>query len=128
MKAVVVPADADPEAVADAVAAGELEATDVTAGSIYVPVPEDMTGELQIVTVVLADGQVQTVSSTAFEYFGGGANPWKSLGVAYWTDDIVVPMFSEAGKSYTYQVEIQESTEKPGLYRVINAYAPVAKP
>ena len=127
VKAVVVPADADPEAVADAVAAGELEATDVTAGSIYVPVPEDMTGELQIVTVVLADGQVQTVSSTAFEYFGGGANPWKSLGVAYWTDDIVVPMFSEAGKSYTYQVEIQESTEKPGLYRVINAYAPVAK-
>ena len=127
VKAVVVPADADPEAVADAVAAGELEATDVTAGSIYVPVPEDMTGELQIVTVVLADGQVQTVSSTAFEYFGGGANPWKSLGVAYWTDDIVVPMFSQAGQSYTYQVEIQESTEKPGLYRVINAYAPVAK-
>ena len=127
VKAVVVPADADPEAVADAVAAGELEATDVTAGSIYVPVPEDMTGELQIVTVVLADDQVQTVSSTAFEYFGGGANPWKSLGVGYWTDDIVVPMFSQAGKSYTYQVEIQESTEQPGLYRVINAYAPVAK-
>jgi hypothetical protein len=126
-QAIVVPDDADADAVADAIAAGELEATDeVAPGTINVQIPEDMTGKLQIVVAVIIDGEVKSVASAPFEFYGGGANPWTSLGVGYWVDDIVVPLFTEAGQPYGYEVEIQENTETPGLYRVINAYAPVA--
>ena len=37
-----------------------------------------------------------------------------------------VPLYTEEGAPYTYEVEIQESTDVPGLYRIVNAYAPVA--
>ena len=69
VKAVVMPADADPNAVADAIAAGELEAIDVVAGAIQVPIPEDMTGKLQIIVVVMNDeGKVKSVATAPFEY------------------------------------------------------------
>ena len=124
--AVVVPADADAGAVADAIAAGELEGTEVSGAYASAPIPEDMSGKLQMVVVVLDDGVAKVVDSVFFEYYGGGAEPWTSLGIGYWVDDMVVPAYTEAGQPYAYQVEIQESTETPGLYRVVNAYAPVA--
>ena len=129
VKAIVMPADADPNAVADAIAAGELEAIDVVAGAIQVPIPEDMTGKLQIIVVVLNDdGEVKTVATAPFEYYGGGGSPWTSLGVGYYTDDFVVPFYGDPSyPPYTYEVEIEESTETPGLYRIRNAYAPVAE-
>lgn len=127
VKAVVVSADDDAEAVADAIAAGELEGTEVEAGDIYVPIPEDLNGKLQLVVVILDEtGNVKGVDSVFFEYYSGSDSPWRSLGVGYWVDDIVVPLFTEAGESFTYQVEIEENKETPGLYRVLNAYAPVA--
>jgi len=124
-KAVVVPADADADAVADAIAAGEVDAIDVIAGSIQVPVAEDLTGKLQIVVVVLDDDNaVKTVVVAPFEYYGGGGNPWKSLGEGYFVDDVILPLFGyEAEK---YPVEIQESTETPGLYRLVAMYSAVA--
>ena len=125
-KAIVVPGDADPSAVADAIAAGEVETMEVGSGRAYLPMPEDLTGKIQIVVVTLDGTTVKAVASSSFEYYGGGASPWTSLGEGYWVDDIVVPLFTEAGEPYAYPVEIQESTETPGLYRVVNAYAPVA--
>lgn len=124
--AVVVPADADAGAVADAIAAGDLEGTEVSGEYATAPIPDDMSGKLQMVVVVLDGGQAKVVDSVFFEYYGGGAEPWTSLGIGYWVDDVVVPIYTEAGQPYTYQVEIQESTETPGLYRVVNAYGPVA--
>ena len=89
--------------------------------------PEGLSGKVQIVVAVIEDGEVKTFASDSFEYYGGGdANPWKSLGIGYYTDDIVVPLFTKAGESYTYEVEIQENSDTPGLYRIVNAYAPVA--
>lgn len=124
VKAVVMPADADADAVADAIAAGDLEAIDVVAGSIQVPIPEDMTGKLQIIVVVLnGDNEVKTVATAKFEYYGG-ANPWKSLGTGVYTDDFIVPFYGY--DPYTYNVEIEENTETAGLYRIKNAYAKVA--
>jgi len=124
--AVVVPADADAGAVADAIAAGDLEGTEVSGDYATAPIPEDMSGKLQMVVVVLDDGVAKVVDSVFFEYYGGGSEPWTSLGIGYWVDDMVVPAYTEAGQPYAYQVEIQESTETPGLYRVVNAYGPVA--
>lgn len=121
VRAVVVSADADADAVADAIAAGELEATAVEAGHIYVPIPEDQTGKLQVVVVVLDEEKaIQGVYSSPFEYYGGGANPWVSLGKGLYTEDFVSSVFGV--DPITYEVEIEENTEHPGLYRMLSPY------
>ena len=125
-KAVVVKASEDATAVAAAIAAGEIEAVDVEAGRIEVPIAADLTGLLQIVAVVIEEGEIKSVANANFEYYGGGASPWVSLGTGYYVDDFIVPTFNQTPISYAYEVEVQESTSTPGLYRLVNAYAPVA--
>ena len=122
VKAVVIEADADPEAVADAIAAGELEAFDVEAGGIInVPIPDGMSGKLQIVLVVLdEDGAVKTICASGFEYYGGAASPWQSLGIGLYTEDFIGSVFG--ADPITYEVEIEENTETPGLYRMLYPY------
>lgn len=129
VKAIVMPADADAAAVADAIAAGELEATDVEAGRIEVPFNAEELGgnNFQIVAVVLAEGAVKSVASASFEYYGGGANPWQSLGTGFYTDDVILPLFYNHAP-LTYEVEILEHTENPGLYRIMNPYAKSVHP
>ena len=122
VKAVVMTADADASAVADAIAAGELEGVDIVDGANNVPIPEDMSGKLQVIIVVLNGKSVKNVVSVPFEYYAG-TNPWKSLGVGYYTDDAFWSSFTEEGKSLTYKVEIEENTETPGVYRIKNAYS-----
>ena len=121
VKAVVIEADADPEAVADAIAAGELEAYDVTSGIINVPIPEGLSGKLQIVLVVLdEEGAVKTISASPFEYYGGAASPWQSIGIGLYTEDFVSSLFGV--DPVTYEVEIEENNDTPGLYRMIYPY------
>lgn len=127
VKAVVISADADADAVADAIAAGELDATDVEAGNINVPIADGLTGKLQIVAVSLdADGAVASTASAVFEYFGGGANPWKSLGKGFLLDNFVVTEFGPDDYTpydpQTYEVEILENSDEPGMYRIVNAF------
>ena len=76
-RAVVVSADADADAVVDAIVAGEVEAYPVTGGTNYVPIEEGLTGKLMVVLVVLDEGVAKNYSSVEFEYYGGGANPWE---------------------------------------------------
>lgn len=124
VKAIVMPADADAAAVADAIAAGELEAMDVQAGRIEVPFNAEELGgnKFNVIAVVMADGKVKTVVSASYEYYGGGdSNPWTSLGTGFFTDDIVAPLFGV--EPVTYEVEILEHSENPGLYRVMNPYS-----
>ena len=127
VKAIVVSESDDADAVADAIAAGDLEAVNVAAGRIEVPIADGLTGKLQIVAVVLDGDKVKTVSSDNFEYYGGGKSPWESIGTGLYVDDFVVPLYTREGEPYSYKVEIEENTETPGVYRIINAYAPVAK-
>ena len=130
VKAIVVPADADAAAVADAIATGDLQAIDVQAGRIAVPFNASELGgsKFQVVVAVLLDGAVKNVSSSSFEYHVGGSNPWKSLGTGYYTDDVLLPLFYEGGTPATYEVEILEHTENPGLYRIMNPYAKSVHP
>ena len=131
VKAIVMPADADAAAVADAIAAGELEAMDVEAGRIEVPFNAEELGgnNFQIVTVVLFEGAVKSVAAASFEYYGAGNNnPWQSLGTGLYTDDVLLPLFYENGTPATYEVEILEHTENPGLYRIMNPYAKSVHP
>ena len=122
VKAVVIEADADPEAVADAIAAGDLEAYDVEGdGIINVPIPEGMSGKLQIVLVVLdEEGAVKTVCASPFEYYGGAASPWQSIGIGLYTEDFVGSVFG--ADPVEYEVEIEENNETPGLYRMLYPY------
>lgn len=121
VRAVVVSADADADAVADAIAAGDLETTAVTAGNIYVPIGEGQTGKLQVVVVVLdEEGAVKGVYASSFEYYGGGANPWQSIGIGLYTEDFIGSVFG--ADPVTYEVEIEENSEHPGLYRMLSPY------
>ena len=129
VKAVVVDADADADAVADAIAAGELPATDVAAGMFNVPIEQGMIGALQIVAVSFdAEGKVASTAFAKFEYYGGGKNPWQSLGTGYLTDNFFITNFykdqatQEIWTPQTYEVEILENQETPGLYRIVNAF------
>lgn len=119
--AMVVTAADDATAVADALAAGEVTGTDLVAGYNNIAIEEGMTGELQVVVASVAEGAAMDVQSYSFEYYGGGANPWNALGVGYFTDDIVAPLVKVAPP--TYEVEICENTEKPGVYRIMNPYS-----
>ena len=123
VKAIVMPQDADADAVADALAAGELEGYDVEAGQIQVPIPEDLTGKLQLIVAVILDGTVKSVSTANFEYYGGGANPWVSLGMGVYTDNLICTVFSAA--PVTYEVEVLENKETPGLYKLIYPYGEI---
>lgn len=128
VKAIVMSADDDAEAVADAIAAGDLEAYDVKAGRIEVPITEGLTGKLQLIVVVIDGETVKSVSAAPFEYYGGGGNPWQSLGVGYLTDNFFIVNFyknaetEEIWTPQTYEVEIYENTNEPGVYRIINAF------
>ena len=130
-KAVVVAASEDADEVAAAIAAGTLDAVDATSSQVNVPIPEGMTGKMQVVVVVLDEGEVKEVQSVNFEYYGGAANPWVSLGTGLMTDNLVVTMYTPDGESVfeplTYEVEIEENSETPGLYRVVDAFAQTAE-
>lgn len=121
VRAIVVEADADADAVADAIAAGEVEATALTAGNVYVPIPEGMSGKLQVVVVVLdEEGAIKGVYSSNFEYYGGGASPWQSIGIGLYTEDFIGSVFG--ADPVTYEVEIEENSDTPGLYRMLSPY------
>ena len=127
VRAIVVSERADISEVAQAVLTGDAEATKVEAGRIEVPFDfeELQENKLQIIVLVVANGEVKTVESENFEYYAGGANPWKSIGTGLYTDDFLTPMFYDPAEvpTPTYEVEIMENTETPGLYRVMNPYS-----
>lgn len=118
--ALIVTAEDDAAAVADALAAGEVTGTDVVAGYNNIAIEEGMTGELKVVVCTVLEGAAMDVKAFNFEYYGGGANPWKSLGTGLYTDAIVSDMYGIPAE--TYEVEITENTETPGVYRVMNPY------
>lgn len=76
-------------------------------------------GIYSIVAISYAGGKARETSSASFEYESGGSK-WKSLGMGMYTDDIMTTFFDVG--NMTYEVEVLESTETPGLYRLVNPY------
>ena len=60
--------------------------------------------------------------TTNFEFYLDGENPWVSLGMATYTDDVILPLFGN--QPMTYQVEVLENKEQPGLFRMVDPYGP----
>lgn len=80
-RAVVVRDDTDDEAIADAIAAGEVEAVQVSeGGNQLIPIEEGLIGKLKVVLVILDKGMVKNTSFVRFDYYGG-VNPWETVGI-----------------------------------------------
>ena len=129
LASIVIEADADAAAVADAMVAGDIEPYVSAAGDqVYVPIEEGMTGKLQIVSAVIVNGELKNVAAAPFEYYGGGENPWESIGVGLFTDNMIITSYYEDASTKTtfepktYEVEILEHKEQPGLYRLVDAF------
>ena len=107
------------EEAAAAIESGELEAVEITTDSReYIDLEED--GKYRVTIVGFnAEGEAKATASCVFE-FTKGESPWQSLGMGLYTDDIVGPLFQ--ADPITYEVEVLENVNTPGLYRLKNAY------
>ena len=135
VKSVVVDEDVDVNAVAESIVQGIMAAISVNDGIIYVPIPEGLSDNPKIVVAVLDEENVVNVAFAKLheeeeEEEEEIDDSWKPLGIGYYTDDFVVPMFTDENKypypPKTVEVEIEENRETPGLYRVKKAYAGIA--
>ncbi len=84
-----------------------------------------MTGTLSAQTtfemnVIKTDGTVDTYDVDAVEQVT--FDSWTSLGNCQYTDDFIASVFGEEEDCLTWEVEIQESDEQSGLYRLVYPY------
>lgn len=73
--------------------------------------------------VVWATNGMQTKVFTEIYVTEPNPEVFKSLGMCSYTDDIVSTLFG--APTVTYQVEIQESVDNPGKYRLVNPYGEI---
>ena len=112
--------EADDAAVADALAEGDLVGTDLVVGENNLAIDKALSGKLKVVVCTVAGGAVKYVNSYGFEYYPEENNSWVSLGMGLYTEGIVSSLYNIP--SETYEVEIQERKDTPGLYRIVNPY------
>lgn len=116
-KVVMVEGD-DIQAAIDGIEDGSLEVVEIKeSGSINIP--STANGLCSIVVISYGDGESQEVAYTSFE-FSAGTDKWVSLGTGLYTEDFMTTFYKLDNVSY--EVEIQENEENPGVYRLINPY------
>ncbi|MBO5785002.1 MAG: hypothetical protein J6R05_02915 [Bacteroidaceae bacterium] len=118
--ACVVENDADDAAVADALVEGDLEGTDLVVGENNIAIDKALSGKLKVVVCTVVEGAIKTIDSYGFEYYAEENNPWLSLGMGLYTEGIVCSLYDI--EAQTYEVEIQERKDTPGLYRIVDPY------
>ncbi len=111
-------------AVEDIKADEDLEAVTESTTNLAFPLKDN--GVYTLVAVGRdAEGEEVCKQAYTFEYNtvqgGGGAEKWASLGYCEYTDGFVNSAYRGIGGE-TWDVEIQESVETPGLYRLVNPY------
>lgn len=62
----------------------------------------------------------KTVAATSVAKAASSDSEWKSLGTGKFRDDFVTSLYFV--DSYEFEVEVQENTALPGLYRVVSPY------
>ena len=118
----VVSADEDLNATVSGMLDGTVPCDTLTeSGFVAYPIAES--GEYVALAITFdAEGKVLEAYTEEFEfYLAGQENPWVSLGMATYTDDIMTP-FMEEPTNYSYPVEVRENKDQPGLFRVINPF------
>lgn len=102
----------------DSVTEDVLADINTTAG--YTTLATGLSDGTSYTVVVWGTNGYQTVTATA--EFTTEKNPevFKSLGMGTYTEDILTTFFDVP--NLTYEVEIEESAENPGKYRLVNPY------
>lgn len=108
----------DVEAAIAGIEDGSVSATEITKDGV-VSLPYSNKGTHTFVVLAYGDGKVQG-SAYAHFWVSTSSPKWTSLGTAQYTDAIVGEAYG--AESISYDVEIQESVNTPGLYRLVNPY------
>ena len=111
----------DVEATVAGMLDGSVACDSLTQGGFYA-YPMTESGNYKALAITFdAEGNALDTHATEFEfYMAGQESPWVSLGMATYTEDCVTTFFNV--ENVSYQVEVRENKDKPGLYRVINPY------
>lgn len=119
----VVSADEDADAAVQGMLAGTVPCETLTESGYYA-YPIATSGNYMALAITFdAEDKPVEAHSTNFEFWvAGDSNPWESLGYAKYTDDLVLPLFSNPAMSY--YVEVLENKEQPGMFRLVDLYGP----
>lgn len=108
--------------VVNAIKNAEVETIDVKSGDKF-NFAIDHSGKYVIGVVTYdEEGTPKESATTSFRFTSSkdGAETWNTLGLAQYTDDIIAPLYS--ADCISYEIEIQESASRPGVYRLVNPY------
>lgn len=112
----------DLDATIAGMADGTISCTELTESTVL-HYPIEKSGKYVALAITYdAEGNVHSEYSTNFELYLTDENPWVSLGMATYTDDIILPLLSDS--VMTYQVEVLENQDTPGLFRMVDPYGP----
>ena len=119
----VISADEDANAAVQGMLKGEVACDTLTEAGFYA-YPITASGNYKALAITFdAEENPLEAYSTDFEFWvAGDSNPWQSLGYAVYTDDLVLPLFSNPAMSY--YVEVLENKEQPGMFRLVDLYGP----
>ena len=119
----VIAEDEDAQATVSGMLDGTIACDTLTESGFYA-YPLTESGNYTAIAITFdAEGKAYEAHTEEFEFYvAGQENPWVSLGMATYTDDIMTPFLTEP-QNYTYPVEVRENKDQPGLFRVINPFA-----
>ena len=119
----VISADDNAQAAVTGMLKGEVACDTLTEAGFYA-YPMTASGNFKALAITFdAEGNPLEAFAKDFEfYMAGQENPWKSLGYAVYTDDIILPGFGNS--PMPYYVEVLENQDQPGLYRMVDPYGP----
>ena len=119
----VVRADEDTDATVAGILDGSIDYLVVTE-STSVTIPLAKSGTYKAVAATFDENATMLdVYTMEFEFtVDNGDDNWVSLGMATYTDDLILPLFGNDPMSYN--VEVLENKEKPGLFRIVDPYGP----
>lgn len=117
----VISADEDANAAVQGMLNGEVACDTLTEAGLY-NYSMTKSGKYRALAITFdAEEKMLGTYSTDFEfYLSSEGNPWESLGYAVYTDDLVLPLFSNPAMSY--YVEVLENKKQPGMFRLVDLY------
>ena len=104
---------------------GAVETVTVTESG-EVRIPCDYSGDCTMVVIGYAEGEMQNYATVSFT-FSLSPSEWNSIGTGLYTDYMAACMYV-GFEPVTYEVEVQENKNTPGIYRIMTPYAPEIYP
>ncbi len=95
-------------------------------GEVKFPAADLADGKYTFLVVTFLGDEARETATASFKY-EAVASAWTSLGMAQFTEDALGPLYMGEGDDIndyvvTYEVEVQENAETPGMYRLVNPY------